>query len=60
MEHMVAYGYSENHHGKSVKIGKSSINGPFSIAMLDYQRVRSSTRFDQPRNPKGEMETGYI
>ena len=33
----------ENHHFSWGKTGKPTINGPFSIAMLVYQRVYTST-----------------
>ena len=45
---VIKHGWLENPLGLEVSIGKSSINGPFSIAMFDYRRVDHF-----PRETKG-------
>ena len=35
-----------------VLLGKSSVNGPFSIAMLNYQRVYKETLYKNAEYPK--------
>ena len=45
---MLPSGKRAHNDGKSPSlIGKSSINGPFSIAMLDYQRVTHMKPFNE-------------
>ena len=40
---MVANGKWQNPLGMEVLVGKSLINGPFSIVMFDYRRVNQPT-----------------